>query len=222
MKILLAEDDKNLGKMLTLLLRRQNIAVDWAEDGEAAYAKIYADAYDVIVLDWLMPKLSGFDLCRRLREEEYDGKILLLTARDAVEDRVKGLNGGADDYLVKPFDIAELTARLYALVRRGSQYKGERLTCKGYTLELGTYNLVYGDERTELRPRHPPRSAPRAHLGSGQRCDGKQFGCSYQDASQKDRLFRRSRAHPYGKGRRLQCGIDLSGGCGGGSRAITL
>ncbi len=153
MKILLAEDDKNLGKMLTLLLRRQNIAVDWAEDGEAAYAKIYADAYDVIVLDWLMPKLSGFDLCRRLREEEYDGKILLLTARDAVEDRVKGLNGGADDYLVKPFDIAELTARLYALVRRGSQYKGERLTCKGYTLELGTYNLVYGDERTELRPR---------------------------------------------------------------------
>ena len=153
MKILLAEDDKNLGKMLTLLLRRQNIAVDWAEDGEAAYAKIYADAYDVIVLDWLMPKLSGFDLCRRLREEEYDGKILLLTARDAVEDRVKGLNGGADDYLVKPLDIAELTARLYALVRRGSQYKGERLTCKGYTLELGTYNLVYGDERTELRPR---------------------------------------------------------------------
>ena len=153
MKILLAEDDKKLGKMLTLLLRKQNIVVDWLENGRAAYEKIYSDGYDVIVLDWMMPDLNGLELCRRLREEEYDGKILILTARDAVEDRVNGLNSGADDYLVKPFDITELTARLHALSRRSRQYSGEKLAFKGYTLERGTYNLVYAKERSELRPR---------------------------------------------------------------------
>ena len=76
MKILLAEDDLNLGKLLTMLLKKQNINTVWAQDGEEAYSKVYADGYDVLVLDWMMPKLSGVELCRRLREEEYQGKIL--------------------------------------------------------------------------------------------------------------------------------------------------
>ena len=85
------------------------------EDGEAAYEQCYRDGYDVLILDWMMPKLDGIALCKRLRAEEYQGKILLLTARDSVEDKVAGLNEGADDYLVKPFEMAELLARLACL-----------------------------------------------------------------------------------------------------------
>lgn len=153
MKILLAEDDLNLGKLLSVLLRKRNITVDWVQDGETAYEKIYGDGYDVAVLDWMMPRLSGLDLCQRLREEEYQGKILLLTARDAVADRVQGLNAGADDYLVKPFDVEELTARLHALCRRHNRYVADNLTCGAYTLEAATYCLVYENKRVELRPR---------------------------------------------------------------------
>lgn len=98
MKILLAEDDKNLGRLLQNLLKKENIKTDWVEDGEAAYEQCYRDGYDVLILDWMMPKLDGIALCKRLRAEEYQGKILLLTARDSVEDKVVGLNEGADDY----------------------------------------------------------------------------------------------------------------------------
>ena len=76
MKILLAEDDLNLGKLLSILLRKRNIAVTWVEDGEAAYEKVYSDGYDVLVLDWMMPRLSGIDLCKRLREEEYQLSLI--------------------------------------------------------------------------------------------------------------------------------------------------
>ena len=88
MKILLAEDDKNLGRLLQNLLKKENIKTDWVEDGEAAYEQCYRDGYDVLILDWMMPKLDGIALCKRLRAEEYQGKILLLTARDSVEDKV--------------------------------------------------------------------------------------------------------------------------------------
>ena len=153
MKILLAEDDLNLGKLLSILLRKRNIAVTWVEDGEAAYEKVYSDGYDVLVLDWMMPRLSGIDLCKRLREEEYQGSILLLTAKDTVADKVQGLNAGADDYLVKPFDVEELTARLNALSRRQAQYIENNIHNGGYVLEAGTYCFMYGDARVELRPR---------------------------------------------------------------------
>lgn len=153
MKILLAEDDINLGKLLSMLLKKQNITVNWVQDGEAAYDAVYADGYDVLVLDWMMPRLSGLDLCERLRDEEYQGKILLLTAKDTLADKVQGLNGGADDYLVKPFELEELVARLYALSRRQGQYSAENLRYGDYTLETSTYCLAYGERRVELRPR---------------------------------------------------------------------
>ncbi len=153
MKILLAEDDLNLGKLLMMLLKKQNINTVWAQDGEEAYSKVYADGYDVLVLDWMMPKLSGVELCRRLREEEYQGKILLLTAKDTVADKVQGLNAGADDYLVKPFAMEELVARLHALCRRQAAYNVSNLSYGDYVLEAGTYCLAYGEQRVELRPR---------------------------------------------------------------------
>lgn len=109
--------------------------------------------YDVLVLDWMMPLLSGLDLCKRLREEDYQGKILLLTAKDTLADKVEGLNSGADDYLVKPFELEELVARLNALCRRQGQYSAEKLRYGAYTLESSTYCLACGERRVELRPR---------------------------------------------------------------------
>ena len=153
MKILLAEDDLNLGKLISMLLKKRNINTVWVQDGESAYEKVYADGYDVLVLDWMMPKLDGVELCRILREEEYEGKIMLLTAKDTVADKVQGLNAGADDYLVKPFAMEELEARLHALCRRQSQYKVANITYGNYTLEASTYCLAFGEKRVELRPR---------------------------------------------------------------------
>lgn len=153
MKVLLAEDDINLGKLLSVLLKKQNISVEWVQDGEAAYNAVYNDGYDVLVLDWMMPKLDGVQLCHRLREEEYQGRIILLTAKDTLADKVQGLNSGADDYLVKPFELEELVARLNALARRQGDYHAENLRYGDYTLEASTYCLVYGEKRAELRPR---------------------------------------------------------------------
>ena len=153
MKILLAEDDKNLGRLLQNLLKKENIKTDWVEDDDAAYEQCYRDGYDVLILDWMMPKLDGIALCKRLRAEEYHGKILLLTARDSVEDKVTGLNEGADDYLVKPFEMAELLARLHALVRRQGSYKQEDFVCKGVTLAVKDYTVGYKNKKVQLRPR---------------------------------------------------------------------
>lgn len=153
MKVLLAEDDKNLGKLLSSLLKKQNIDVVWVEDGEAAYNLAYSDGFDVLILDWMMPRLTGVELAKRLRDEDYDCKILLLTAKDTISDKVMGLNMGADDYLVKPFDMAELVARLNALCRRHGTYSSPQITYGDYTLDSSTYSLVYHGMRVEMRPR---------------------------------------------------------------------
>ena len=107
------------------------------QDGEVAYDSVYSDGYDVLILDWMMPRLSGIDLCKRLRDEEYQGKILMLTAKDSTADKVQGLNAGADDYLVKPFEMPELVARLQALCRRQGQYSADNLCYGKYILEGG-------------------------------------------------------------------------------------
>lgn len=151
MKILLAEDDEHLGLLLSRLLKRKSVNVVWAKDGEEAYSLVYKDGYDVLVLDWMMPKLSGMDLLKRLRSECYEGKILMLTAKDTIDDRVAGLDNGADDYLVKPFDIEELFARLNALCRRQGVYTKDAINHKGYILDESSYSLRYGDKSVELR-----------------------------------------------------------------------
>ncbi|UKS31037.1 response regulator transcription factor [Paenibacillus sp. HWE-109] len=119
MNILLAEDDPRLGRLIAHLLKKKiEYKVDWVMHGEDAYNYALASYYDVLILDWMMPVEDGVNVCRRLRKQGYSGAILLLTAKDSVQDRVEGLDAGADDYLMKPFEFDELHARLRALSRR--------------------------------------------------------------------------------------------------------
>jgi DNA-binding response OmpR family regulator len=118
MRVLLAEDDLVLGKLIQYMLRKQGILTDWVQRGDTAYQQALENEYDIVILDWMMPVETGISVCHRLRMAGYQPAILLLTARDAVEDRVTGLDVGADDYLVKPFEKMELLARLRALMRR--------------------------------------------------------------------------------------------------------
>ena len=116
--MLVAEDDESLAEVLARGLREQGYVVDVVPDGETAAAYLRFYQYEVAVLDWRMPKLSGLDLVRKLRRGGAQTPVLMLTARDTPADRIAGLDAGADDYLVKPFDVGELLARLRALQRR--------------------------------------------------------------------------------------------------------
>jgi two-component system, OmpR family, response regulator len=119
MRILIADDDAALADGLQRTLRRAGHAVDWAKNGGEADAALGAQEFDLLILDISLPKLSGLDVLRRLRARNSQLPVLLLTALDSVDDRVRGLDAGADDYLVKPFQLAELEARARALTRRG-------------------------------------------------------------------------------------------------------
>ncbi len=120
MRVLIIEDDPALARSLALTLREENYAVDTAADGAEGLFKAQHDAYDAIVLDVMLPQLDGWEVLARLRRDDIRTPVLMLTARDTVPDRVKGLDYGADDYLTKPFDIEELLARLRALIRRAA------------------------------------------------------------------------------------------------------
>ncbi|ADI25442.1 response regulator transcription factor [Geobacillus sp. C56-T3] len=155
MKILLAEDDLHLGELIVHLLKKKGIDhIDWVQEGEDAYDYAMAEFYDVVVLDWMLPNGDGVDICRRLRQNGYTGAILMLTAKDAVQDRVTGLEAGADDYLVKPFEIDELVARLKALARRTFvPLQEEKVAFHGFTLNRTSHTLHRGDEEIFLTPR---------------------------------------------------------------------
>ena len=118
MRVLVIEDDQEAARLLARGLREEGWVVDVAHSGETGDEMASVNSYDAIVLDWLLPDRDGIAVCRSLRASGLHVPILLLTARDAVEDRVLGLNAGADDYLTKPFAFAELLARLHALLRR--------------------------------------------------------------------------------------------------------
>ena len=154
MRVLLAEDDARLGKLTKYMMEQNGIQVEWVKRGDeiVEYAN-YAD-YDVLVLDWMMPGESGVDACKRLRENGYEKAILILTARDDVTDRVTGLDAGADDYLVKPFEFAELLARLRALGRRSSQKIQQDVVKVGdFTLNRTAKVLKKKDQVIQLSPR---------------------------------------------------------------------
>lgn len=154
MRVLLAEDDTRLGKLINYMLEQNKINVDWVQDGSMIYEYAMYTEYDILILDWMMPGESGVDACRRLRENGYERAIMILTARDAVEDRVKGLDAGADDYLVKPFEFAELLARLRALSRRSSQKLQQDIVEVGeFTLNRTVKVLKKGDMDVQLSPR---------------------------------------------------------------------
>ena len=118
MRLLLVEDDKALGEGLRLGLRQEGYTVDWLQDGASAVHALLSETFDLLVLDLGLPRLSGIQVLQQLRKSGSALPVLILTARDATEDRIAGLDAGADDYLIKPFDLDELKARLRALLRR--------------------------------------------------------------------------------------------------------
>jgi two-component system OmpR family response regulator/two-component system response regulator QseB len=135
MRILLVEDDPLLGSGLRTGLAQQGFLVDWVRDGEAAAREARTDAYEALVLDLGLPRRDGIDVLTGLRREGRKVPVLVLTARDALDDRVLGLDAGADDYVVKPVALAELAARLRALVRRAHGHADERLEVAGVVLD---------------------------------------------------------------------------------------
>ena len=154
MHVLLAEDDMKLGKLIKYMLEQNGISTEWVTTGDMIYDYAMYEDYDVLVLDWMMPKMSGVDACKKLRSDGYQRAILLLTARDSIEDRVTGLDAGADDYLVKPFEFAELMARLRALGRRSSQkIQQDMMDLGDFTLDRTSKVLEKGEQVIQLSPR---------------------------------------------------------------------
>jgi heavy metal response regulator len=127
MRVLLAEDDKRIAHFISKGLRENSYAVDAVNNGEEALYQVSVSDYDLIILDVMMPKKDGFEVCREIRDDKNKTPILMLTARDAIDDRISGLDFGADDYLVKPFEFGELLARLRALLRRSSEIRPPKI-----------------------------------------------------------------------------------------------
>ncbi|MCS6782091.1 MAG: response regulator transcription factor [Gloeomargarita sp. SKYBB_i_bin120] len=146
MALLLVEDDLDLAEPLTALLAQQGYQVTAVRDGETAYGLVKQHHYELLILDWLLPRLDGLTLCQRLRREGVTTPVLFLTARDGVTDRVQGLDAGADDYLVKPFAFAELAARVRALLRRPPPTSPTRLQVGDLVL-LPEQRLAYRGDR---------------------------------------------------------------------------
>lgn len=154
LNILLAEDDLQLGELLGFMLGKVDYKVDWVMEGEDAYQYAQASHYDVVILDWMMPNGDGISVCRKLRREGYSKAILMLTAKDAVEDRINGLDAGADDYLIKPFEIEELLARLRALTRRNyAPILEEQISLHDLIINRTSQSIIQGKEEIQLSPR---------------------------------------------------------------------
>lgn len=145
MKVLIVEDQKRIAHHMKKGLEMNHHVVDLAYDGEEGYDLATSEGYDIIVLDRMLPGKEGLDVCKMLRKKNIPSKILMLTAKTEIEDRVQGLEGGADDYLGKPFAFAELLARIHALGRRPTQHKEERLTVQDLQINTQTYEVSRGD-----------------------------------------------------------------------------
>ena len=150
MRILVIEDNRRLSDSLKMNLVDEGYAVDTAYDGIEGQELAELTPYDVIILDIMLPERDGLEVCRALRQQRNKTPILMLTARDTVDDRVKGLDSGADDYLVKPFAVAELRARLRALLRRDSEDKGGALTVAGLSLDPATHEVSRNGQPIDL------------------------------------------------------------------------
>jgi two-component system OmpR family response regulator len=150
MRVLIVEDDAKMAGLIQRALRERGDAVDVTASGEDALWMAQARSYDAIVLDVMLPGIGGFETCRRLRAAGVWSAVLMLTARDAVEDRVAGLDGGADDYVVKPFSLAELSARLRALVRRGRTVRPAVLEVGDLRLDPATREVWRGETPIRL------------------------------------------------------------------------
>jgi two-component system, OmpR family, response regulator len=150
MRILLVEDNQQIAQSLTEALEKQNYTVDRAADGEIGWRYIESVTYDAILLDLMLPKIDGITLCRQLRAIELTTPVLMLTAKDTSADRVLGLDVGADDYVVKPFDLPELFARIRALLRRGNIDASPLLTWEYLQLDPSKFIVCYHENILKL------------------------------------------------------------------------
>lgn len=150
MRILLVEDEHKIANATKKGLEQEAFAVDVAFDGEYGYDLASTEDYDLIILDLMLPKIDGLEICRKLREENIHTPILILTARGQLEDKVGGLNSGADDYLVKPFAFAELLARVRALTRRPKDVLGTVLTVGDLDLDTRSFQVERGKKEIKL------------------------------------------------------------------------
>jgi two-component system, OmpR family, response regulator QseB len=153
MRILVVEDDRRIAEPLAEYLRHQQHVVDLTDDGIRGWEYAQSQIYDSILLDVMLPRLNGIELCRRLRQDGCTAKILMLTARDTTSDKVVGLDAGADDYLVKPFELEELAARIRALSRRGTEVRASMLIHGDFKIDPGTCEVSYGDRFLSLTPK---------------------------------------------------------------------
>ncbi len=153
MRLLLVEDDIALGEGIHQALSREGYTVDWIKDGSSALHALLSETFDLVILDLGLPKLGGLEVLRRLRHDGSTVPVVILTARDATEDRIAGLDAGADDYLVKPFDVSELKARLRALLRRSAGRAKMLIEHAGISLDPGTQQVSYNNESVSLTPK---------------------------------------------------------------------
>lgn len=153
MRILIVEDDTILTAALTRALSQAGYTVDEVDNGEDALRALGTDAYDLVLLDIALPRLDGLTVLRRLRERKSHVPVLMLTARDTLDDRVTGLDLGADDYMTKPFDLPEFEARVRALIRRGQFHAGRSLTHGHLHFDLEAHRLFHDDQPIDLSVR---------------------------------------------------------------------
>lgn len=153
MRLLLVEDDALLGNGIEAGLKQAGFAVDWARDGREAQLALAATEYELVVLDLGLPRVTGMQVLRQLRSDGSDLPVLVLTARDTVRDRVAGLEAGADDYLIKPFDLAELVARIRALLRRAHGRGVTTIRYRDLLLQPDSLSVTRGEEQIQLSAR---------------------------------------------------------------------
>ncbi|MWV13117.1 response regulator [Pseudomonas sp. R-28-1W-6] len=153
MRLLLVEDEPALGEGLRLALRQEGYTVDWLQDGVSAAHALLSEDFDLLVLDLGLPRLSGIQVLQQLRKSGSALPVLILTARDATEDRIAGLDAGADDYLIKPFDLDELKARLRALLRRSAGRAELRIEHAGVSLDPSTQQVSYQGKAVPMTPK---------------------------------------------------------------------
>jgi heavy metal response regulator len=150
MTILVVEDEVKIVRFIKKGLEMEHYTVEVAYDGEEALEKAEINSYDLIILDIMLPKKSGIEVCRQLRENKVETPIIMLTARDTVDDRIKGLDAGADDYLIKPFAFGELVARIRALLRREKTVKTTKLSVADLVLDPATHEVFRGEKEIQL------------------------------------------------------------------------
>lgn len=153
MRILVVEDDTVIASQLSRLLEREGFGVDVVRDGDAAVDRALTGAYGLIVLDIMLPGKDGWQVCQDVRRSKLDVPVLMLTARDSVEDRIRGLEGGADDYLPKPFDVRELVARIRSLLRRDQVHRTGVIEIADLVVDTLAHTATRSGEQLDLTPR---------------------------------------------------------------------